>query len=422
MKLIIKFLIISLFSEYSKSCPVEFEQQIFDTYQSLNLPGISVVVLKNNLLWCDVSHGYANLERKELMTSDHVFWVASVTKPMTAYMMLLSQVDLHKLLSSFVHQLPKGFRDDITLYHLLTQTSEGERPGQYFHYGNRFNELVSVWGGVEPFGDALQSKLFAALGVEAYTRLKDVPEDKRVTPYTWDKGIGRNKEQPDALWKQAYPATNVMISMMQLAHLGQHMNTCTGLDQEQCQRLHESVVLNDGHSSPYGLGQFVDHISDLDVYWQYGFGLAESALLVRVPEEGLSIAIASNSQALSDASISGSGNLFRRQLGPFIVNSLIKGVEVERFKTEVRVNEYIRQQRMGDSLKQGVSEKELLMFFLAFDHTTVDLPIIWLLTQQKSCLLDELANDFLVIWYKQNSVNPTAIELSAEISNRRCQK
>ncbi len=69
------------------------------------------------------------------------------------------------------------------------------------------------------------------------------------------------------------------------------------------------AVSTDGHILPYGVGWFVQEHGGETLIWHYGYGAADSALLVRVPRRGLTLIALANSDQLSASSLLGDGDL-----------------------------------------------------------------------------------------------------------------
>jgi CubicO group peptidase (beta-lactamase class C family) len=61
--------------------------------------------------------------------------------------------------------------------------------------------------------------------------------------------------------------------------------------------------------APYGLGWFVTGYRDVRAVWHYGFWIANSSLIVKVPDRGLTFIILANSDGLSSAYSLGAGQL-----------------------------------------------------------------------------------------------------------------
>ena len=69
------------------------------------------------------------------------------------------------------------------------------------------------------------------------------------------------------------------------------------------------AVSTDGQTLPYGVGWFIQEWNGEKLVWHYGFGDADSALLVRVPRRGLTLVVLANSDQLSASALLGDGNL-----------------------------------------------------------------------------------------------------------------
>ncbi len=92
---------------------------------------VAVVVTKDRILHLEAS-GYADLATRKAMRTDSLFWIASMTKPVTAVSVLLLQDEgrlsvnepIGKYLPEFAGlKTPSGKPADITLAQLLTHTS-----------------------------------------------------------------------------------------------------------------------------------------------------------------------------------------------------------------------------------------------------------------------------------------------------------
>lgn len=105
-----------------------YSQLIKDVAIKQNIPGISMLVEKNGLLW-QGAYGYAHLENKIAMTPCHQFRIASITKTFTAAM-IMKYVEQGKLrLNQTIRELlPEladkiQYADQMTLTNLLNHTS-----------------------------------------------------------------------------------------------------------------------------------------------------------------------------------------------------------------------------------------------------------------------------------------------------------
>jgi CubicO group peptidase (beta-lactamase class C family) len=184
-----------------------------------DVPGASVVVIRNGKVVLKKSYGLANLEEKRKATPKTNYRLASVTKQFTATAILIL-ADQGKL--SLDDALPKFFPDfpaygaQITIRHLLNHTSglpdyedhlppgsepvldadvleilkrqeRGEfPPSAQFRYSNSGYALLALI--VErvsamPFPEYLRRNIFAPLGMRhTYLNLRPAPRDSRRAP------------------------------------------------------------------------------------------------------------------------------------------------------------------------------------------------------------------------------------------------
>src|SRR5688572_17525833 len=88
-------------------------------------PGIAVLVAKNGKIVYNKGFGYADIARKEKITSATRFRIGSITKQFTAASLLKLQeqgkLKISDPVSKFIPDLPRG--SEVTLHHLLTHTS-----------------------------------------------------------------------------------------------------------------------------------------------------------------------------------------------------------------------------------------------------------------------------------------------------------
>jgi CubicO group peptidase (beta-lactamase class C family) len=106
--------------------------------KSKNLPGMVIVVRKDNKVIHHKAYGYVNLETQELMDKDNLFRLHSMTKPITALTTLQVLADKDITLNSPLQSIFPQFKihPDIPLWTLMTHTSG-------FSYGFKINR----WAG-----------------------------------------------------------------------------------------------------------------------------------------------------------------------------------------------------------------------------------------------------------------------------------
>lgn len=190
---------------------------------------VTVVVTGDQVLHCEAI-GLADLARKEPMRPDSMFWIASMTKPVTAVALLMLQDEgklvvtdpVAKYLPEFARlKTPAGQPANLPLLQLMTHTSglgEGDReavgkartlaelipvfvaapmqfePGTQWRYCqsgiNTAGRVVEVVGG-QPFDVFLEQHLFAPLGMSNTTFYPArKPSAHRATAYVKNRTTG----------------------------------------------------------------------------------------------------------------------------------------------------------------------------------------------------------------------------------------
>jgi len=100
--------------------------RVFEVYQQLDQPGISVVIKKDGDVIYQRSKGIADFEQGLEISVDTAFAIASVSKPITATaIMMLVEQNVLSLNDPVLKWLPElsASRQDITIRHLLTHQS-----------------------------------------------------------------------------------------------------------------------------------------------------------------------------------------------------------------------------------------------------------------------------------------------------------
>lgn len=190
---------------------------------------VTVVVTSNKIVHLE-NTGWADVATKKPMTADTLFWIASMTKPVTGVAILMLQdegklqVDdpVAKYLPEFAQlRTPSGKPANLTLTQLLTHTSGlGEasepaaqtartladlvpvwlgtpmnhEPGEKWHYCqsgiNAAARIVEVVSG-RPFDVYLQERLFGPLGMQHTTfSLTEAQRQALATPYAKNQDTG----------------------------------------------------------------------------------------------------------------------------------------------------------------------------------------------------------------------------------------
>jgi CubicO group peptidase (beta-lactamase class C family) len=115
---------------------------------------VTVIATKDRVLHCDAT-GLADIGRKEPMKPDSLFWIASMTKPVTAVAVLMLQDEgklkvtapVAKYIPEFAGlRTPSGKPADLTISQLLTHTSGlGEAPREGASKARTLADLIPLF-------------------------------------------------------------------------------------------------------------------------------------------------------------------------------------------------------------------------------------------------------------------------------------
>ena len=196
---------------------------------------VTVVVSREKVLHIEAT-GLADVESARPITPDSVFWIASMTKPVTAAALLMLQDEgkLHagdpvaKFIPEFANlKTPSGKPANLTITHILTHTSGlGEAGGPAAKDAKTLADLVPLWlsapmqfepgsqwrycqSGINAaarivevvsgmsFDAFLEQRLFAPLGMKSTTFYPSAElATRRVTGYLKDKTTGALSPAP----------------------------------------------------------------------------------------------------------------------------------------------------------------------------------------------------------------------------------
>ena len=106
-----------------------------------------------------------------------------------------------------------------------------------------------------------------------------------------------------------FASSGMASSAVDLVRYAHALDTHEVLSADAHAEMTRPAVSTDGHTLPYGVGWFVQEHDGEKLVWHYGYGAADSALLVRVPRRGLTLVALANSDQLSASSLLGDGDV-----------------------------------------------------------------------------------------------------------------
>ncbi len=259
--------------------------------QRQHLPGLSLVVIKDQKIVKVQGYGLANIELNVAATPETVYKIGSVSKQFLATgIMLLVQdgkIKLDDSISQYLEGTPETWKP-ITIRHLLTHTSGIVReapgfdplkiqsdadviktayplplrfsPGEKYEYCNvgyfSLAEIIRKVAG-KPWGEYLGERVFKPLGMNA-TRPTDMRDlvPNRANGYVWREG----KFQNASIYFAVRPSGAFLSTVMDLAKWEDALAKEKVLKQAVLDQMWTPVKLNDGKTENYGFGWSLDDV------------------------------------------------------------------------------------------------------------------------------------------------------------------
>ncbi|MBX9854532.1 MAG: beta-lactamase family protein [Gemmatimonadaceae bacterium] len=253
-----------------------FDAELRDLQTALAIPGLAYVIVSDSGHIASGAFGKAQFPDSTPFTVSTPLRIASVTKSITA-VVAMQLVDEGLLdLNAPARQYAPGLSipDDVTVRHLLSHTSEGTVGTDYVYSSSRYAMLGQV--------------------IEA------------VTDTTFDAVLRARVLEPSAM--QPYPSPDLGAHAALVSTVNDMGKYLTALEQGELlkpralEELASPSRTSSGTILPVSLGWFAQTVQGRSVMWSFGQDDPEhsGALLVRVPEQRLSLFVLANSNVLSD--------------------------------------------------------------------------------------------------------------------------
>jgi CubicO group peptidase (beta-lactamase class C family) len=293
--------------------PDEFRAHLERLQADGHVQAISAVIARDQaIVWSHSSAGVSDTT---------MFHLASLTKPIASAVVLQlvdeGKVSLDDPVSKYGIVLPSP--GTILVRHLMSHTSEGVPGTNYSYNGNRFSLLdsVIVRAAGKSVAAAIHERIIVPLGMRhmapspqsaafAETGLDKAAYAANMAPgYTWN-GNGFTPTAYETLFSAAAGMT---ASARDYAAVAMAMDRDALITPATKALAYTAVVGPSGQAFPYGLGWFVTDYKGLRVIWHYGYWTASSALIIKVPSQGLTFVLLANTDGLSAPYPLGAGAL-----------------------------------------------------------------------------------------------------------------
>jgi CubicO group peptidase (beta-lactamase class C family) len=183
---------------------------------------VTMVVTKNEILHLETS-GFADVAAKRPVTSDTLFWIASMTKPVTGVAILMLQDEgklavadpVAKHLPEFANlKTPSGKPANLTLTQILTHTSGlGEAGGPAARQAKTLADLVPLWLAAPMQYEPGEKWKYTQSGINAAARVVEV-----VSGMTFDAFVQKRIFDPLGMTSTTFYPTNAQRARLATAY------------------------------------------------------------------------------------------------------------------------------------------------------------------------------------------------------------
>ena len=335
-----------------------FEGQIESFRKTLQIPGMSVAVIKDQEIILAEGFGFADLENQIPAGENTLYHIASLTKTFAAALIMQlveeSQLNLDDEIADILKDVqipfPSGTLDgytglcqsiielsediagayaeyrflfedyrcdseQITVRHHLTHTSQGKPGDAFFYNGFLFGWLSMVLeeaAGVA-FDELLVDRIITPLGMTSTVPNENNQRglellEQRAVPYHLDEdGNPMVSAYPEGL----NAGSGIVSTVLDLAEFSMAMDMDLIVSEESKDAMYTPTVSGSGQNLPYGLGWFVQEYNGQQIVWHHGHEPdSYSSLIVKLPEEDIALILLANSAAASESfNLSGEGGL-----------------------------------------------------------------------------------------------------------------
>ena len=319
----------------------EFEVRLEELRESHHIPAITAVISKGqDVVWVK-PYGIADRATGRAAADTTVYHLASLTKPFVATVLLQlveeGKVSLDDPVSTYGINLSSPAGTVIRVRHLLSHTSEGTPGTRYAYNGDRFGLLDAVIAQAagKPLAAALQERIIVPLGLRRTAPNPQSPsfvtsgldrpafEANMARGYTYTLG-GFNPTQYPTYFGGAAGLTS---SALDVASFSMAIDRDALLQPATKALAYTPVTSPSGQVFPYGLGWFATDYKGVRIIWHYGLWVANSSLIIKVPDRDLTFVVLANTDGLSSPYPLGSGRLdtspwARVFLDTFVVGSV----------------------------------------------------------------------------------------------------
>lgn len=316
--------------------------------------GLSYAIVEAGKLTEAGGFGVADISTGEEVTAETPFRIASLTKPLSAALLLSAAQEGATDLGAPLQAASSKFRrgcpsmklyfavnrlpyledipcesDDILVRHVLTHTAKTPPGSKYSYNGFLFGLLSDeigdaiVGGGDDNFVRAVRQKIIVPLQLEHTAA--GVTDDERADVVS---RLAAPHQKQDGEWvvgstisEPLNAGAGLIASAKDMAKIDIAYRDRLVSDHAVWKQMTTPTVLADGSHSPYGMGWFVQEVEDRKVLWHYGHQPnAYSGLWIKDVEHGRTLIVLANSSGLAAGYNLHEGDITRSPLAQLFLN------------------------------------------------------------------------------------------------------
>ncbi|AHG89924.1 beta-lactamase [Gemmatirosa kalamazoonensis] len=298
----------------------EFEGRVDALRASAQIPAVSGAIARDGRVAWARGFGVADLATGRAATDTTLYHLASLTKPYASTVLLQlvaeGRISLDDPVSKYGIVLAGP--GVVRVRHLMSHTSEGTPGTAYRYNGARFSLLDSVIARADgrPFAEAVAERVLRRIGVThtAPNPLSPSFAASIASPALVQATLARGYSSDGRAVPTEYPASfstaaGLVASAVDVARFSIALDRGELLSPAMRALAFAPTVTPAGDTLPYALGWFSTRYRGVRVIWHYGYWTAISALIVKVPDRGLTLVVLANTDALSRPYALGDGRL-----------------------------------------------------------------------------------------------------------------
>ena len=274
----------------------QFKLELQHLKAYFHIPGLAVLVQKGDSVLYEDYFGLANIEENIKVDSTTQFPIASITKVFAGVALFKLQEEGKLSFDDPINNYFDDpiFDDSIKIKHVLSHTSQGS-PGENFYYSYRFGTLTEVIekASKTSFGDYIANGIFVPLDLQHTFLLTDSTSITKnmARPYNFDGQVVAGQVEYGAS-----ASAGIVTNPRDMAKFSKALDDNLLLDETSKLGMYTPFTSH----LPYGHGIFSHVFDGKKVIWAYGQYDSYSSLLLKVPEDHLSLIVFANNNLMSD--------------------------------------------------------------------------------------------------------------------------